>query len=96
MNAEGLGWVSSLVLVLTMGRQVYKQWKSGESQGVSKWLFIGQVSPEVGFVVYSWIVGNWVFVFTNAALLVENSVGLWITLRHRRLVAGSAGASRAA
>ena len=81
---EWIGWASSVILLLTVAVQIRKQWKAGTSEGVSKWLFLGQVGAEVGFVVYSWLVGNWVFVFTNLALLIENLVGFAIVLRHRR------------
>jgi MtN3 and saliva related transmembrane protein len=48
---------------------------------------------EVGFIVYSWLVENWVFVVTNAVLLAENLVGLGIVLHHRRRAAGGAPTS---
>ena len=81
---EAIGWVSSLVLVLTIAKQVYKQWHEGSSEGVSKWLFIGQISASLGFTIYSWLVGNWVFVVTNALMLLNGLLGLLIVFRHRR------------
>ena len=81
---EVVGWVSSLILVLTIAKQVYKQWREGSSEGVSKWLFVGQISASLGFTVYSWLVSNWVFVVTNAVMLVNGLLGLLIVLRHRR------------
>jgi MtN3 and saliva related transmembrane protein len=85
MNAtELIGWCSSFILVLTIGKQVYKQWQEGTSEGVSKWLFIGQMSASLGFTVYSWLVNNWVFVVTNSVMLLGGLVGLGIVLHHRR------------
>ena len=85
MNAtELIGWCSSFMLVLTIGKQVYKQWQEGTSEGVSKWLFIGQMSASLGFTVYSWLVNNWVFVVTNSVMLLSGLVGLGIVLHHRR------------
>jgi uncharacterized protein with PQ loop repeat len=81
---EAVGWFSSCVLVLTIAKQVYKQWKEGTSEGVSRWLFVGQLTASVGFTLYSWLVGNWVFVVTNAILLLNALAGLFIVLRHRR------------
>lgn len=81
---ELIGWASSFILLLTIGRQIYKQWREHTSRGVSRWLFIGQVASNAGFVAYSVLVQNWVFVVTNAALLAGNVLGLVITLRHRR------------
>ena len=81
---EALGWVSSLILVLTIAKQVYKQWKEGSSEGVSKWLFIGQMSASLGFTIYSWLVSNWVFVATNAVMLLNGLAGLLRVLHPRR------------
>jgi len=90
---EVIGWLSSFILVLTIGKQVHKQWKSGSSQGVSKWLFIGQITASVGFTLYSVLVGNWVFVVTNALLLLSAIIGGIIVLRHRRAERRGAGRS---
>ena len=85
MNAtEIVGWASSVILVLTIGKQVYKQWHEGSSEGVSKWLFIGQMAASLGFTVYSWLVGNMVFVVTNSLMLLNALIGFGIVLRHRR------------
>lgn len=81
---EVIGWFSSFVLVLTIGKQVHKQWKSGSSEGVSKWLFVGQITASVGFTLYSVLVRNWVFVVTNALLLLSAIIGGVIVLKHRR------------
>ena len=81
---EVIGWASSVVLVLTIAKQVYKQWNEGSSEGVSKWLFVGQMAASLGFTVYSWLVDNWVFVVTNLLMLLNGLTGLLIVLRHRR------------
>jgi MtN3 and saliva related transmembrane protein len=81
---EALGWLSSCVLVLTISKQVHKQWKSGSSEGVSKWLFVGQITASVGFTLYSILVRNWVFVVTNALMLVSAVIGAAIVIKHRR------------
>jgi uncharacterized protein with PQ loop repeat len=98
MGSEAIGWFSSFILVLTIGKQVYKQWKSGSSEGVSKWLFVGQITASTGFTIYSLMVGNWVFVVTNALLLLSAFLGILIVFKHRRAErqrgAGSSGAVR--
>jgi uncharacterized protein with PQ loop repeat len=81
---EAIGWISSFILVLTIGKQVFKQWKEGSSENVSKWLFIGQLAASLGFTIYSWLVANWVFVVTNAIMLLNGLAGLFIVLHHRR------------
>lgn len=81
---EVIGWVSSALLVATIGKQVYKQWKSDSVEGVSKYLFVGQCLASAGFTVYSWLVKNWVFVVTNTLMLINAFAGLYIVLHHRR------------
>lgn len=81
---EVIGWASSFILLLTIGKQVQKQWASGESEGVSRWLFLGQMAASVGFAIYSWLVGNRVFVFTNTLMVVNGLAGYIILQRNRR------------
>ncbi len=73
---EIIGWASSLILLLTLIKQVHKQWREGNSEGISKWLFIGQLLASVGFTVYSYLVGSWVFMVTNGLLTVNNIIGI--------------------
>ena len=80
--AEIIGWTAAAILLLTVGRQVYTQWRSGASQGLSRWLFIGQLAASTGFVIYSWLLGNWVFVVTNALMLVTAGIGQYIFWRN--------------
>lgn len=84
MTTEAIGWASSLILVLTIGKQIYKQWQDETSEGVSKWLFIGQMAASLGFTIYSWLVHNWVFVVTNSLMLLNGVLGLGIVIYHRR------------
>ena len=83
-STEIVGWASSVVLLLTIGKQVQKQWSSGASEGVSKWLFIGQMAASIGFAIYSWLVQNTVFVFTNSLMVLNGLVGFLILQRNRR------------
>ena len=78
---EIIGWISSIVLIATIGKQVYKQWKEGKSGGVSKWLYAGQIAASLGFAIYSYLVGNWVFIFTNSVMVLNGVAGFLIN-RH--------------
>ncbi len=82
--AQILGWTASIILLATIGYQVWRQWASGTSRGVSTWLFVGQMAASAGFVAYSALVGNTVFIVTNSLLLVSAVVGLTIVRIHRR------------
>jgi MtN3 and saliva related transmembrane protein len=81
---EVIGWSSSVILLLTLIKQVYKQWKEGTSEGVSKWLFIGQLVSSIGFTTYSYFVGNWVFTVTNGILTINNLFGIYAYYYFRR------------
>lgn len=78
---DALGWVSSLVLLATIVQQIHKQWQERSGQGISRWLFVGQTLASLGFTVYSALLQNWVFTFTNAALLLSAIVG-WVLTAH--------------
>jgi MtN3 and saliva related transmembrane protein len=76
---EVVGWVSSLVLLLTIAVQIGKQWSERSGEGVSVWLFIGQAGASLGFTVYSVLVKNWVFTITNGLMFVSAIVGWQMT-----------------
>jgi len=82
--SEAIGWASSVILVLTIAKQIHKQWQAGTSAGVSKWLFIGQLAASLGFTIYSVLVRNWVFVVTNALMVMNALIGYGITMRQKR------------
>lgn len=84
MSIQAIGWASSIILVLTIGNQVRKQWREGASEGISKWLFIGQTAASVGFTIYSWLQRDWVFLATNGLMLVNGLAGYAILMRNRR------------
>ena len=81
---EAIGWASSGILLITLIKQVYKQWKEGTGEGVSKWLFIGQFGASAGFLIYSILLENWVFTFTNGALTLNSLVGIGLSFYHRK------------
>ena len=84
MWTELIGWSAAAILLLTISRQVYTQWRDRSTQGLSRWLFIGQLAASTGFVVYSWLLGNWVFVVTNVLMLATAGLGQWLYLRNKR------------
>lgn len=81
---SAIGVASSCILVLTIGKQVFKQYKEGKSEGVSKWLFLGQMTASGGFLLYSWLKRDWVFIATNGVMLLNGLAGYLIVLHHRR------------
>ena len=94
MGADLVGWSSAALLLASLIRQVYVQWHSDSVAGLSKWLFRGQIAASIGFVIYSYLVENWVFVVTNFAIGLIAVVGqarFWH--KARRVAKGAAEAS---
>ncbi len=89
LGTEVIGWLSSAVLLATIGRQVYSQWKTKATGGVSKWLFVGQISASAGYTVYSFLLHNWVFLFSNIAMIITAVAGELVFLSNRRAKRGA-------
>jgi uncharacterized protein with PQ loop repeat len=90
MGTDLIGWSAAFILLLTISCQVYKEWNEGSTQGVSRWLFIGQLTASAGFVIYSWLLGSWVFVVTNSLLVVAAGIGQYMVVRNKRRAARAA------
>ena len=88
MSPDVIGWAASAILVLTLSRQIYTQAHDDAARGVSRWLFIGQILASVGFIAYSWLVHNWVFIVTNSVILVTAVVGQIVVGRKSRTRSG--------
>lgn len=73
-----IGWISSGILFVTLIIQIHKQWKLNTRKGVSKWLFIGQLTASIGFLIYSIATGNIVFTVTNSFLVISALAGIYI------------------
>lgn len=84
MLEDMIGWASAAVLVMTISRQVYTQWRTRSIEGVSHWLFIGQLTASAGFTLYSFLVENWVFVFANFFIFLTAVAGQFVYLRNKR------------
>jgi MtN3 and saliva related transmembrane protein len=78
---EWIGWAS---LLLTLIRQVDTQRRTRSDAGVSRWLFVGQVTASIGFTIYSVLLHNWVFLCSNIAILATAVVGQYIYIRNKK------------
>lgn len=81
---ELIGWLSAATLLFTMALQVHRQWRTQSVEGVSYWLFVGQLAASAGFTVYSVLLHNWVFTATNLMLFGNAVLGQVVYLRNRR------------
>jgi MtN3 and saliva related transmembrane protein len=82
---EAIGWIASLILILTIASQIAKQWRERTSAGVSTWLFVGQMAASIGFTIYSLLLRNWVFAVTNGVMILNGLIGYAITVRQKRV-----------
>lgn len=80
---EAIGWAATAILIATLVRQVWTQARTPHLEGVSRWLFAGQLATSALFLAYSALVGNGVFVVSNAALVLVALAGLVIDRRKR-------------
>ncbi len=83
-----IGWVSSILLLATILSQILKQWRERSAEGVSTWLFLGQIVASTGFTVYSALLRNWVFTVTNALMLLSALCGFALTWHFKRTSSG--------
>lgn len=83
-NPELVGWIASAILIATLSRQIYDQWKKPDPDGVSMWLFAGQIAASIGFIAYSWMLHNRVFIVTNTLILLTAVVGQLVMWRAKR------------
>ncbi|WNH48271.1 PQ-loop repeat-containing protein [Stenotrophomonas aracearum] len=82
--ADLLGWAATVVLIATLARQIYKQHREASAEGVSTWLFVGQMTASILFIIYSALLGSTVFVVTNSLILLTAIVGQILAVRRRR------------
>jgi uncharacterized protein with PQ loop repeat len=91
---EAIGWASAGVLLATISRQVWTQWRTRSVAGVSRWLFIGQLAASTGFLVYSVLLANWVFAATNTLMVAAALTGAWVDRVNRRRAGCGAATGR--
>jgi hypothetical protein len=82
--ADLVGWISSAILVATLARQVHTQATRGNGQALSRWLFAGQIAASLGFIAYSWMLRNSIFLLTNTIILGTAIAGQWLYFRNER------------
>jgi len=88
-----VGWLAAAILLATIARQVWTQWRSHTAAGVSKFLFAGQTAASVCFIVYSVATGDAVFIATNSLMLIAALLGQAIYWRNARRPAVPADAA---
>ncbi len=83
---ELIGWGSAAILVPAFATQTYRQWQNRHEpvNASSLWFFGLVLLGTAGQVVYSRLVGNWVYLALNGVLVVNNLIGLGIAVQRWR------------
>ncbi len=84
MSPDVIGWSASALLIVTLIKQIHTQSKQEHIQGVSRWLFSGQIVSSLGFILYSWMLHNWVFIATNSLILLTAVVGQLVFMKKKK------------
>ena len=84
VSPDLVGWAASAILIATLAWQIHIQSRDPNARGVSRWLFAGQMLASVGFIAYSWMLDNWVFIVTNAVILLTAVVGQVVVWRKKK------------
>ncbi|MEP6942180.1 MAG: hypothetical protein ABI981_04555 [Betaproteobacteria bacterium] len=85
-QVNAVGWCSVLLLFTTMAGQAWKQWSEHTTKGIGRWFFVGQIAASIGFICYSALQGDAVFVAGNSLVLLAAVSGggiLWWNRTHR-------------
>jgi len=85
-QVNAIGWCSVLLLFTTMAGQAWKQWSECTTKGIGRWFFVGQIAASIGFICYSALQGDAVFVAGNSLVLLAAVSGgaiLWWNRTHR-------------
>jgi uncharacterized protein with PQ loop repeat len=83
MPVEWVGWIAAIILVMTLFSQVKKNWEEKKLKGVNPLLYYGQAAASFCFAIYSFSIGSWVFVITNALGLLSAMIGIYLVHRYR-------------
>jgi hypothetical protein len=68
---------------MTLFAQVRKNLREKKLRGVNPLLYYGQAVASLGFAVYSFSIGSWVFLVTNSLGLLGAMIGIYIVHRYR-------------
>ncbi|MEO6518658.1 MAG: hypothetical protein ABIO17_06670 [Pseudoxanthomonas sp.] len=83
MSPDLIGWVASAILVATRLRQIWAQAHDTSATRVSHGLLAGQISSSLGFIAYSGMRENRVFIVINSSILLTAVTGLVMSRKRR-------------
>jgi MtN3 and saliva related transmembrane protein len=90
-----LGTVAGLLSTSSFVPQVWKAWKEGHTEAISKKMYVVTVSAFTLWTVYGFVIGSWPIVIFNILSLLLSSAILVLKIRNDRR-AGASNAPEAA
>lgn len=83
MSSDWIGWAASAILIATLARQIVQQGMA--TLGAYLVGCSSASTRHLGFVIYSVLVDNWVFIVTNRCVLLTAVIGQVRIMLGRRL-----------
>jgi uncharacterized protein with PQ loop repeat len=84
MGISLIGWLSAAVLLGTLVVQLHAQWRERSTAAISRWLFAGQALASIGFIVYSALVHDAVFVTASSLIFIAAIIAQLLVFSGRR------------
>ncbi len=81
-SADILGYAAGALTAFTFLPQVIKTWKSKSAKDISLNMFIIAFVNEIMWLVYGFMLDNWVIILTNAVMLGMSSFMIALKLKY--------------
>lgn len=80
--AEILGYAAGALTAFTFLPQVLKTWKEKSAKDISLNMFIIAFVNEIMWLVYGFMIDNWVIILTNAVMLVMSGIMIMLKMKY--------------
>jgi MtN3 and saliva related transmembrane protein len=81
-SADILGYAAGALTAFTFLPQVIKTWKSKSAKDISLNMFIIAFVNEIMWLVYGFMLDNWVIILTNAVMLLMSGFMIALKLKY--------------
>ena len=83
MNAaEILGYAAGAVTAFTFLPQVIKTWREQSAKDISLTMFLIAFANEIMWLVYGFMIDNFVIILTNAVMLLMSGIMILLKLKY--------------
>jgi MtN3 and saliva related transmembrane protein len=82
--AEILGYAAGAVTAFTFLPQVIKTWREQSAKDISLTMFLIAFINEIMWLIYGFMINNFVIILTNAVMLLMSGVMILLKLKYGR------------